>query len=125
MSNIVAFRSPEHKDVYSNNQRIAVSPSDITIVFSRLGEGGIVPAVEDLVTVRLSPYQFKTFAGVLMNALEAWEETFGEIPSMQAPMTVESLKAAMEAMKAQLTVGAEASPKPADTPPKKRTSKKD
>lgn len=122
--NFPAFRRPEHLDIYSNAQRIGVSASDLTIIFSRMGESG--PAVEDLVTVRLSPYQFKTLAGVLTNALKAWEETLGEIPTILAAPTVESLRPAMEALKAHVAEGAPPPPKPIAGAPAagKRPSKK-
>jgi Protein of unknown function (DUF3467) len=75
------FRSPEFKDIYSNNSRISASPFDFTMMFSRMADvGGGVTALEDLVHVRMSPYQFKIFVEHLVDTLSAWEELFGNIP---------------------------------------------
>jgi Protein of unknown function (DUF3467) len=98
-ANIPYFRSPEFKDVYSNNARIAASPFDFTILFGRMTEVGGGAALEDIVHVRMSPYQFKILVKYMEDTLASWEEVFGSLPANLPTLKKETILAGMKNMK--------------------------
>lgn len=93
-------RSPDYKDLYSNYTRVGVSPSDLNIVFSRIGEtSNNQPLIEDLVMVRMSPQQFKVFVDHVVKTMTAWESVFGEVAVTSKPQDEDKMKAGMTRLK--------------------------
>jgi hypothetical protein len=73
-------RSQDFRDVYSNHNRLGVSPVDINITFSKIIESGIgINTIEDQAVIRMSAQQFKSFLDSATKTMAAWEEVFGEI----------------------------------------------
>ena len=85
-AHLASVRSPDFKDIYSNNSRLSISPFDFAVTFGRITEPAMgVNVVEDEVVVRMSVQQFKTFLESSSSALAAWEEVFGEIKLTTKP----------------------------------------
>jgi hypothetical protein len=73
-------RSTDFRDIYSNNNRIGVSPVDFNITFSKIVEPAVgISTVEDQVVIRMAPQQFKSFLDSANKTMAAWEEVFGQI----------------------------------------------
>jgi Protein of unknown function (DUF3467) len=73
-------RGPEFKDIYSNVSRVGATPFDFSVTFGKIVEiPGATNAIEELITVRFSPQQFKSLTDGLVRMLASWERTFGEI----------------------------------------------
>lgn len=87
---VLRLRDPQYRDVYANSNAIGLTPFDFTIIFQRIGE--FAPGQQglvDLISVSMSPQQFKGFARVVTETLEAYERVFGtlQVPDQDtAPM---------------------------------------
>ena len=78
--NTPATKTQDFKDIYSNHNRIGVSPVDFNITFSKIIEPGIgFNAIEDQAVIRMSAQQFKSFLDSANKTMAAWEEVYGEI----------------------------------------------
>jgi hypothetical protein len=73
-------RSPNYRDVYANNLKLALTPFDIVAILGVTSEQPPGTAViEEQVTLRLSPQFCKNLATQLSNVVAVWETQFGEI----------------------------------------------
>lgn len=99
-------RAPGYLDCYSNSLRIGFTPMDLALTFGRTEDaphGGA--QVEDVVTVRMSPHQFKALTQAAGAVLERWERMFGEIPGNPSrPANLVRLDAAFEQVAKMLGV---------------------
>jgi hypothetical protein len=78
--NVPTTKTQEFKDIYSNHNRIGVSPVDFNITFSKIVEGALgLSSIEDQVVIRMSPQQFKGFLESASRTMAAWEEVYGKI----------------------------------------------
>ncbi len=124
--NVPRVRDQQYRDVYSNSNLINLGPFDFTITFQKTmeivpGQGGIV----DLVSVSLSPQNFKGLVRVVTETLEAYERVFGalQIPDEDtAPMkNAAEVEAMLLEVKKQIQA-TKAGPSPnASKPPAKRS----
>lgn len=74
-------RDGAYVDVYSNQVRLGVTISDITIVFGLMEDAGPNQIVnKDKVAVHLAPTSAKSLMMHLKAAVEAYEKGAGEIP---------------------------------------------
>jgi len=74
------LRDPQYRELYSNSNLVALSPFDITITFQKVGEA--IPgqhSVYDLVSITMSPQQFKGLLRVAGETLAAYENVFGAL----------------------------------------------
>jgi Protein of unknown function (DUF3467) len=93
-------RSPDYFDIYSNANRMGVSPFDLSVTFSRIADLGIgVAALEDLGSVRMSPQQFKLLVQSMAATLSTWEEVFGTVTIPTIHMDTVRLKDGLQKMK--------------------------
>lgn len=91
-------RSETFHTIYSNASRVALSPWDLTLVFSTLGDGiaGESFRITSEVAVKMSPQQFKAFSHILPLIMEEWEGKFGEVAiSQELKMNVTALHEAL------------------------------
>ncbi|MHB1815743.1 MAG: DUF3467 domain-containing protein [Steroidobacteraceae bacterium] len=104
-------RAPDHKTVYSNVIRTGITPFDIRIVFGQVAEpipGTPAQQVEELATVIISPEEAKAMIPFLEQAVQVYEEQYGQIRDVTSRL--ETMKAAALA-KAKGPAKAEASAK--------------
>ncbi len=74
------YRDKDYEVIYSNFAQIGVTPWDIRITFSQLGEHEInVTGVMDLTTVIMTPLMAKVLANVLRTNVKLYEQNHGEI----------------------------------------------
>ena len=69
-----------YRSVYSNSIKIPISQWDIGLTFGQIMEiegGG--SAVQDEITIKMSPQYFKVFVDAMITSLAQWEKVFGEI----------------------------------------------
>lgn len=65
-ANIPIAKAPDFKDIYSNYNRIGVSPVDFNITFSKIIEPLTgMNSIEDQAVIRMSAQQFKSFLEIL------------------------------------------------------------
>jgi hypothetical protein len=75
-----APRSAEYRDVYANQSRMTITPSDLSITFSVLSDRGPgVLTLEDVFSVRLAPMTAKVFSLHLQAVMETYQSVLGEI----------------------------------------------
>jgi hypothetical protein len=98
-----SIRNPAFQDIYSNNIRIGLSPSDFAITFSRLAEQSLgVTIIEDQAVVRMSTQQFKYFVDSAATMLSAWEDVFGAIPQTTKPQSIDQVRERIRKFKESL-----------------------
>ena len=72
--NVQTNRTPEFKDIYSNHNRIGVSPVDFNITFSKIIEPAMgINVIEDQAVIRMSAQQFKSF-------IDSATKTMAQVP---------------------------------------------
>jgi hypothetical protein len=122
------FRSQEWRSVYTNNTKIRVNASDISVTFARVLEYPIgVNALEELVEVTMTPKTLKQVLITLQETIRCHEELFGEIvlekafePNISGIIqSFEMLRKAIEA-----TTAAQPSPSAADQSEKPTVKRK-
>ena len=87
-------KSADHKSIYTNVVRAAITPFDIRIVFGQIQDavpGSYVQSSEDLATVIMSPQEAKVAAHALETAIRGYESMYGEIKDL--PPLLEKMKA--------------------------------
>jgi len=73
-------QASDYKEIYANNVRAGFSQWDVVLVFGRLKEMAKNTAgIEELMSVRMSPQQFKTLAVALPHMMTEWERRFGVV----------------------------------------------
>jgi hypothetical protein len=73
-------RAADFRDVYSNQARLTITPSDFNLIFSRANDRGPgLLMLEDLISVRLAPLTAKTISLHLQAVIEAFESAMGTI----------------------------------------------
>lgn len=73
-------RDPNFQDVYSNQIRMSVNPTDINIIFSALIDRGPgVFAIEDRASIRIAPMVAKILLLHLQMVMECYEQVLGEV----------------------------------------------
>lgn len=74
------YRDKNYATVYSNFAQIGITPWDMRITFSQLGEHDIgVTGVSDLTTVIMTPLMAKVLANVLRQNVSLYEKQHGPI----------------------------------------------
>src|SRR5687767_232973 len=74
------YRDKNYAAVYSNFAQVGLTPWDIRITFSQLGEHDIgVTGVSDLTTVIMTPLMAKVLANVLRQNVLLYEKNHGAI----------------------------------------------
>lgn len=75
-----ALRDQSFQDIYANQVRMAVLPTDISIVFSVTSDRGPgVFTLDDKATIRMAPGTAKLLFLQIKTAIEAYEKAIGEI----------------------------------------------
>lgn len=75
------YRDKNYAAVYSNFAQVGLTPWDIRVTFSQLGEHEIgVTGVSDLTTVIMTPLMAKVLAHVLRQNVLLFEKQHGAIP---------------------------------------------
>ena len=116
----VIKKSADHKSVYSNMVRTAVTPFDIRMVFGQVSEpipGDPAQQGEEFVTVIMAPEEAKAIIPLIQQALQVYEAQYGEIRDVTARL--EKMKAEAAAMLAKAQT-----PAKSETPPKAETPRK-
>lgn len=73
------IRDPQFRDVYSNSSLVALSPFDITLIFSKNTDFSGQQMQVDQVAVAMSPQHFKALVKSLTETLTAYERAFGSL----------------------------------------------
>src|SRR4051794_12195133 len=78
-------RSPGFVSIYANDVQIQTSPWDMRLVFGEIGDflsTANVPTVNirQLGELRISPQLAKRLTAIILQQLQAYEETIGQIP---------------------------------------------
>jgi hypothetical protein len=85
-SKIPTQKATDHRVVYADNFRMAMTPWDIQMAVGRVdqvpvadGRIGTTPTIEDLFTLIVSPPQAKALHSILGQAITAYEGQFGTV----------------------------------------------
>jgi diaminopimelate epimerase len=74
------IRSPEFRRVYANASGARISPLDVTLTFGFQGEiEPGVEAIQEMVTVSMSPQHLIVFVKLLQDTLNAHMAQFGDV----------------------------------------------
>ncbi|MGA9994836.1 MAG: DUF3467 domain-containing protein [Pyrinomonadaceae bacterium] len=80
VSDLPHVRHENYSTIYANFAQCALTPWDISIIFSELGEAEIgTPAVIDRAAITITPQLAKALVGVITANLRSYEAQFGEI----------------------------------------------
>lgn len=74
------FQADPFINTYCNHSKVGLSQWDFYITFGQIVETseGTIAAKEEI-SIKFSPPYFKTLVGSMLEALQQWETTFGEI----------------------------------------------
>jgi len=122
------IRDQQYREVYTNSHLIGLGPFDITITFQRMSE--IMPGQPgymDMVSIILSPQNFKGFLRAGSEVLKAYENAFGQLsipdqettPTRSASELEGMIQAARDAAAATLAKAKSSSTEP--PPPSKQS----
>lgn len=78
----VNTKAADHKTIYSNVIRTAISPFDIRLVFGQVTDtvpGTFATQTEDLASVIVAPEEAKALIPVLQQAIDHYEKVYGTI----------------------------------------------
>lgn len=74
--------SEHYHTIYSNYSKVGITQWDFSVSFGQSLENKEGESLfEERVAIKFSPQYFKAMVLSLANAMERWEQTFGEIPS--------------------------------------------
>jgi len=74
------FQADSFINTYCNHSKVGLSQWDFYVTFGQIVEtsAGAIAAREEI-SIKFSPPYFKTLVGSMLEALQQWETTFGEI----------------------------------------------
>jgi|ERR1700677_4061263 hypothetical protein len=85
MAQPIFVRSPDFKNYYVNNVKIAITSNDFNLICGQINspdQEGSAAIVEDQLSIRLSPQTLRVVAASLTSALEGWEKIFGKLSEL-------------------------------------------
>ena len=86
----VYTKAADHKTIYSNVARTAVSPFDIRIVFGQVSDpvpDSPAQHTAELATVIMAAEQAKALIPIMLQAIQQYEALYGEIRDISARLT--------------------------------------
>ena len=100
-------RDQSYLDVYANQFRVGMTPSDFTLIFGATEDYGPSVGIKDRVAIRVAPSTLKLMVLTLQNTLTVYEELIGAIPITQESQELiaanrAQLAQSMRAMQAQM-----------------------
>jgi hypothetical protein len=114
-------KSPDHKTVYANVIRTAITPFDIRIAFGQVCEPtpeSPAQHTEEFATVIMAPEEAKAMIPLLQTAVQGYEDGYGKIRDI-TPVLERMKLEALETLAKAAAMSAEADAEPKAEPPRK------